>query len=442
MKKTLRILIIPLLLWGSSIKAQITLDLISPEPQTGQYNYFGVRVTLAQAYSQNVTVEGYIYDEGDPNTNHPWTLTIPAWNLTAETAVTFYQTGPATTANADISVANITATYAGVTITFELNTNMLKFASAANVVTVLDQLEADYNYHNDSYDATQDTTRTGDQQDSMDIVNGFYEFQPFVNFENLFPGFSSIRAAIEYTENQWLLSEFETTDPDDVDLTFDDAENTIFNTSYAFKVGNDVYQLTGTGLYINGILTAQTKVLVDEEIFAGVFSENENGSAESIANDESFIHTALYTEYGDAQNVAEENNCTYFETLSDCKTNKKKKADYIPVSDRKFRCKVAIHSIGVSSSIKGKVVHLKQKGGGWKRARTKLAVSVGGYVYTTSCVSLGYKADSHPNTGWKKRKQLAITERASFTIWKTYSGEVAMGFACADGYNTTLTLTW
>lgn len=62
------------------------------------------------------------------------------------------------------------------------------------------------------------------------------------------------RAELESIENTWLSNNFNGTDPDDVDLTFDDAENTIFNSSYSFKIGTDVYQLTSTGMYKNGIL--------------------------------------------------------------------------------------------------------------------------------------------------------------------------------------------
>lgn len=63
-------------------------------PQSGSHNYFGVRVTLNEAYGQDVTVNGYIYDEGAPNTNNPYSLTIPAGHLSAETDASFYQTDP------------------------------------------------------------------------------------------------------------------------------------------------------------------------------------------------------------------------------------------------------------------------------------------------------------------------------------------------------------
>jgi len=83
--------------------AAINVEAFPKNPQAGLYNYFGVRVTLAQTYDQDITVNGYIYDEGDPNNDHPYSLTVTAGNLSAETDDNFYQTSPANNAALDIS---------------------------------------------------------------------------------------------------------------------------------------------------------------------------------------------------------------------------------------------------------------------------------------------------------------------------------------------------
>ncbi len=83
--------------------ATINAEAFPADPQSGPHNYFGVRVTIDQTYEQNITVQGYIYDEGDPNTNTPFSLTVTTGNLTDETAVSFYQTSPTTTAVVTIS---------------------------------------------------------------------------------------------------------------------------------------------------------------------------------------------------------------------------------------------------------------------------------------------------------------------------------------------------
>src|SRR5258708_4760485 len=88
----------------SGLQAQITscphvdVEVFPLNPQTGIHNYFGVRVTLDQTMTSDVTVTGFIYDccEGiDYNENNPFSLTVTAGNTVAETSAMFYQTGPA-----------------------------------------------------------------------------------------------------------------------------------------------------------------------------------------------------------------------------------------------------------------------------------------------------------------------------------------------------------
>jgi len=105
MKKIIGIIFISLFTFSASLKAQegISVEAFPMDPQTGTHNYFGVRVTLSQSYGQDVTIKGYIYDEGSPDTNHPYTLTVTAGYTTAETAANFYETGPANTATANMN---------------------------------------------------------------------------------------------------------------------------------------------------------------------------------------------------------------------------------------------------------------------------------------------------------------------------------------------------
>jgi len=100
-----------LLSFGTIVHAQspcdaVSVEVIAPQWQTGQYSYFGVRVSISQPYYQNITVSGYIWDGPDDhgyNEDHPYTLTIPAGSLSAETSVDFYQTGPAAEGSANIT---------------------------------------------------------------------------------------------------------------------------------------------------------------------------------------------------------------------------------------------------------------------------------------------------------------------------------------------------
>ena len=77
--------------------AVINVEITSPTPQSGPYNYFGIIVTLNQTYTTDVTVKGYIHDEGENNTDHPFEITVHTGNTTNQTSSTFYQTSPVST---------------------------------------------------------------------------------------------------------------------------------------------------------------------------------------------------------------------------------------------------------------------------------------------------------------------------------------------------------
>lgn len=400
-----------MLFFSSMSKSQVTVEAFPMNPQTGQHNYFGVRVTLDQTYDHDVTVTGYIHDDGAANTNNPFSLTVTVGNLTEETSASFYETDP--TATAAIDLRTIVRAYGGVVVTYEVSNSILKFNSAADANAVLDQLEADYNSHNNSYESNLDTSLTTSQWDSLDVVNGFDSYKTFRDFENLFPGYSSRRSLVESTENAWLYNNYGGTNPFTIDFTIDHAENTIFNSDYLFKIGNDVYYLTSSGLYINDIL------------------QDDN---ESISRNNKVTSGIMYA---GGINVSE-NYANVYE-MSDCKTNKSLDDEFQPPgTNRKFFLKVAINSIGIRSSIKGALDHFEIKNGKPKRTRAKMIVGVGGYVYTINCQSLGYKSDVN---GYKRRSDLKAVWRDA-GIKKTKSGETSMDFAAAGGYSGTLILTW
>lgn len=111
-------------------------------PQSGQYNYFGVKVSITQTYTQNITVHGYIYDDGNYNTNHPFTLTITSGNLSAQTGDNFYQTDPTAVADVELSsVSPSTVTNGGVT-----------FSTQCSINSPLDYLDSIGQIHNEFQD--------------------------------------------------------------------------------------------------------------------------------------------------------------------------------------------------------------------------------------------------------------------------------------------------
>src|SRR5436190_6080249 len=221
----------------------------------------------------------------------------------------------------------ITTTYGGVSITFEPLNNILRFNTLTDLDTVVTQLQTAYDTYNDNYDA-QYPNYTADQLDSMDQINNFDEFRPFKDFENLFSGYSSIRKQIENTEITWLNNNMTGTDPDDIDFTFDDAVNTIFNANYSVKVGTDIYQMRSDGIYKNGGLVS------------GRLSA----------------------------------------TRSTCITIVKNKQKFSYGSNRYFKLKVAVLHFVFRTQAKAKVVSFK----GTKRSRSTMAVGFNGLIYITA----------------------------------------------------------
>ena len=90
MKKTIFLLLLITSIKNAAI-SQISVLAFPMDPQTGSYNYFGVRVSLQEAKSQDITISGYITDPGGSVTNKSFQLTIYAGNLTAETETNFFQ---------------------------------------------------------------------------------------------------------------------------------------------------------------------------------------------------------------------------------------------------------------------------------------------------------------------------------------------------------------
>lgn len=280
--------------------------------------------------------------------------------------------------------SNIVVNYAGVNITYETQAKILKFNSVADINKVIDQLDTDYENYNTNYE-NQYPDLTADQLDSVDQITGFDEFRTYRDFENMFPYFTSKRSNIETIENTWLANNLTGADPDSLDFTFDESENALFNSNYLLKIGTTTYQMTADGL-IEG-----SGLPLDRPI--GIMSIG-------------------------------------------CFTNKREKKDF-PSGDRKYRLKVAIHSILIRSSVKGKVVSLKKKsGGGYKRSRADLAVSVAGTIYDGSCSGAKYISKIEPASGFKKRKQLKARRGDAGITYRTMPGELGSRFDTPSGFGS------
>ena len=435
MKKIFGMIFISLLIFNTALKAQVTAEAIAHDPQSGPHNYFGVKVTLSQTYDQNVTVTGYIFDEGNaPTTDHPFSLTVPTGELTAETATNFYETDP--TASATVQINSIIFIYAGVSVTYEANNNILKFSSFADVNTVVDQLDADFESYNDNYES-QYSSLTADQLDSVDIVTGFDEFTSLKNFEVLFSGYSSKRSQIETTENTWLSNDLSGTDPDDIDFTFDDAENTVFNNSYQLKIGLTIYEMRSTGLY---------------NLTTGNIAVVSYPKDEAVFNNFGYSFPLYGFESSEAKKTGPFNNLIGVESAQYgfapvkydiCVTNARDSKRYDYGSNRKFKLKVAVNYSGLRSSAKGKVVSLKKKNNHWNRNRYDMAVGCAGNIYDANavggCTLFEILDRRKPSTGFSKKKSIKTVKRHSLPVkFSTQTNEFHSFYKLPDGTTNSL----
>ena len=94
--------------------------IISPVPQTGVNNYYGVNVALDPwPISENVTVTGYIKDDDNPSNQYDFSIIIYSSEQSGETANNVLVTGGASTATMEITgVTPTTVTYNGNSVYF------------------------------------------------------------------------------------------------------------------------------------------------------------------------------------------------------------------------------------------------------------------------------------------------------------------------------------
>ena len=113
---------------------------------------------------------------------------------------------------------------------------------------------------------------------------------------------------------------------------------------------------------------------------------------------------------------------------------------------RKYKLKVAVHSIGIRSSAKGKVVSFKQKSsGGWKRSRVQIAVICGGNIYTTNCsFNFAFGIRKPSPSGFLKRKELEVPYRqwgsGGQIVYKTRPNETSATFQLPSGFSANILL--
>lgn len=100
------------------------------------------------------------------------------------------------------------------------------------------------------------------------------------------------------------------------------------------------------------------------------------------------------------------------------------------------------------NGVHGKIKNYKSKNGNWKRSRAQLAVYCFGTYYTNLCVDAHQFTDRKPLSGTKKRAKISTRRHSpghipvQGTVWKTFTGEVAMYGEVGNAVQGQLTLTF
>lgn len=285
----------------------------------------------------------------------------------------------------------------GIPIAYEIDNNILRFSNWEDYDNAVKQLDKVYDHHHDERDAQFPIGTTEEEMDTMDDESGFDPFYTYKQLEQQFSGFTSKRSIIEETENSWLSNGMTGLDPDDIDFTFDDSENTLFNQNYEVKIGCSTYRMTENGL----------------------------------------VDLANYEEGSDM----ETNNLNTYTTddQNKCITNTRNKEMEFTNSAQTTRVKnkVAIYSFFVRSSAKAKAIHYRKKNNGsWRRTRTNMSVSIFGQIYNKQCNSSENIGLRNPLTGFKKRGEIRELYRWYEPLSggkKTKKDRLASMFELSDG---------
>lgn len=217
----------------------------------------------------------------------------------------------------------------------------LRFNNLRDFQATLACLESQVDAHNDAFEA-QNAHLTDDEIDALEEKIGFDDWKPLVDFENRFR-FASRRAHIENQIVSWLNNSTfnEKTDPDEQD---------------------------GLSEELRTLLSVKGEVLIGEEVY-------------------NFLDGGIGVQ-----------------TRDDC-FRIKWKSSYFQYDggNKRFKVKAAAYSYPWKKKIKSKVVNYKKKGSGWKRARTRIFVQVGGFVRDADC---NFPLQDGAFKGPKRRKTL------------------------------------
>lgn len=318
-----------------------------------------------------------------------------------------------------------TRTYAGVTITYFSGSGTLKFNTGANLATVLDRLDTDYETYNTNYE-NQYPSYTPDQLDYQDSISNFNEWQPIETFEALFPGFASKRKQLVNLETNYLNTATtlsETTDPDSLDLSSDVASNAIVNVNNKFIVGTTTYEYKKDGLYADGVKQQAE-------------NPSELSSPAALSPPPSFTTFAL---------------CNICDTCRNWERKSAWSSEYTDDKGRIWRFKQVLAIRGIYPDgrgyVRGTIKARRKVGTKWKRKRAYCWMQMAGTIWTNKCIqptpiNSGVFQTNRARNNYRK-KYAPVGSR----FFRTKKTKLSAGFqigptGVSNWFAENLTLTW
>ncbi|NRD21946.1 hypothetical protein HNV10_01750 [Winogradskyella litoriviva] len=280
---------------------------------------------------------------------------------------------------------------------------MLEFPDQATFLSTIDNLETQAEAYDDAFVAKWDHLNDDDLE-AKEIAIGHDVHQPYIDFENQFPGFISLRKDIRDTQADLIKNQTlnDSNEPDN-HYVFDDGVRTVLNENAQVKIGASLFQMTRFG-YV--------------EITDGNYS-----TLATVANtDASQLNLQNVIIEGGYYGSSSANNPNTSSTT--CRTDYDEK-NYATVSNNR-RIKATQKLKGYSSlwgtKIKAKTQYQKKRWwGGWTSKRTKMTSTITGESVDNDCTNANNENRSKTK---RSRKVKTIISGPSVYVYKTEKQEL------------------
>ncbi len=202
---------------------------------------------------------------------------------------------------------------------------------------------------------------------AKEVELGYNENQPYIDFENEFSGFVSLRKTVKDEENAWLYNEVldDNNDPDN-HFVWETEMRSLLNTKAQVRIKDTLIQMTRFG-YVK---------VTDGDL--NKLAQLETGNANQL-NLSNVVIMGPY--FGSNGGNGTENNPTCIGTEDDDRY-------WYPVNNRRIKGKQRLKpaSYPWGSNIKSKTVHYKKSGiFGWTRSRATITAAIQGESVNEFC---------------------------------------------------------